>query len=184
ANSLTSVIPAKAGTQESSASALALGPAFAGRRKRSKPPAGRRRGCALQCSRAAGRRAAKSDRRSRYARKTARLPRAPSRSSGSALLHRPAFSGSSSIADWDCNGPGERHRRPPAARRSELCYSPSSGLLVFFLDNKADLSIDAVHRDLVVLDDAFGILDPERFDAAHGLRSFFDRLLACLIKPL
>jgi hypothetical protein len=67
---------------------------------------------------------------------------------------------------------------------TELCSSPRAGLLFFFLDNEADLSIDAVHRDLVVLDDAFGILDPQRFDAAQGLRRFFDRLFARLIKPL
>jgi hypothetical protein len=71
----------------------------------------------------------------------------------------------------------------PAVRRRELCYSPRRGLLLFFLDNKADLSIDAVHRDLVVLDDAFGILDPERFDAAHraalrlGVKNRFERAL-------
>jgi hypothetical protein len=29
----------------------------------------------------------------------------------------------------------------PAVRQSELCYSPRSGLLLFFLDNKADLPI-------------------------------------------
>src|SRR5690242_244721 len=80
--------------------------------------------------------------------------------------------------------PGRRTAACPTASRSELCCSPRAGLLFFFLDDEADLSIDAVHRDLVVLDDAFGVLDPERFDAAQGLRGFFDRLFARLIKPL
>jgi hypothetical protein len=51
-------------------------------------------------------------------------------------------------------------------------------------DEEADLAVDAVHRDLVVLDNAFGVLDPERFNAAQGLGGLLDRLLTGVIKTL
>jgi len=38
-------------------------------------------------------------------------------------------------------------------------------LIGLFLDEETDLSVDAVHCDLVIFDNAFGVLDPQRFDA-------------------
>src|SRR5215204_564257 len=57
--------------------------------------------------------------------------------------------------------------------RRRACYPAFSPLrLLLVLDQKADLTIDAIHRDLIVLDNDLGIFDPKRADAAQGLRGF------------
>src|SRR3954447_18650109 len=56
--------------------------------------------------------------------------------------------------------------------------------LLTILDQKADLAVDAKHRDLIVLDDDFGILDPKRADAAQGLRCFANGLATGVVEPV
>src|SRR4051795_9224510 len=100
-----------------------------------------------------------------------------------------------------CTGPfcaRPRHRIPemqnPPRRRvcisGEECTSArllsrlSPPRLLTILDQKADLAVDAKHRDLIVLDDDFGILDPKRTDAAQGLRCFANGLAASVVEPV
>src|SRR6185312_8612163 len=52
------------------------------------------------------------------------------------------------------------------------------------LDFEADLAVDAIHGDLVILDDALGVLDPERADAAQGARCLPDCLAAGIVEAL
>ena len=40
--------------------------------------------------------------------------------------------------------------------------------LPIVLKQKADLPVHSIHGDPVILDDALGVLDPERLDAAEG----------------
>src|SRR3954468_10724102 len=73
----------------------------------------------------------------------------------------------------------------PARRR--VCISGAKrapARLLTILDQKADLAVDAKHRDLIVLDDDLGILDPKRTDAAQGLRCFANGLAAGLVEPV
>src|SRR3954471_15811113 len=52
------------------------------------------------------------------------------------------------------------------------------------LDPKADFCVDAKHRDLIVLDDDLGILDPKRTDSTQGLRSLANGLAAGVVEPI
>src|SRR5215213_3835625 len=52
------------------------------------------------------------------------------------------------------------------------------------LDQKADLTVDAKHRDLIILDDDLGILDPKRTNSTQGLRCLANGLAAGVIEPV
>ncbi len=56
--------------------------------------------------------------------------------------------------------------------------------LLTILDQKADLAVDAKHRDLIILDNDFGILDPKRTDATQGLRCFANGLATGVVEPV
>src|SRR4051794_24370727 len=73
----------------------------------------------------------------------------------------------------------------PARRR--VCISGEKRApprLLTILDQKADLAVDAKHRDLIVLDNDFGILDPKRTNATQGLRCFANGLAAGVVEPV
>src|SRR4051794_27022492 len=73
----------------------------------------------------------------------------------------------------------------PARRR--VCISGEKRApprLLTILDQKADLAVDAKHRDLIVLDDDLGIFDPKRTDAAQGLRGFANGFAASVVEPV
>src|SRR6266480_207584 len=63
---------------------------------------------------------------------------------------------------------------------------PRSAAIELFalFDQEADLAVHAIHRDPVVFDDAFRVLDPERLDSAKRLGRFPDRLLAGVVKAV
>src|SRR3954471_23843392 len=74
---------------------------------------------------------------------------------------------------------------PARSARRRACYRtsrPSRRLTI--LNQKADLAVDAKHRDLIVFDNDFGILDPKRTDAAQGLRCLANGLAAGVVKPV
>src|SRR3954452_21612029 len=73
-------------------------------------------------------------------------------------------------------------RRGP--RANPRYRAPSLPRLLSVLDQKADLAVDAKHRDLIVLDHDLGILDPKRTDAAQGLRCFANGLAAGVVEPV
>src|SRR3954471_21449975 len=73
----------------------------------------------------------------------------------------------------------------PARRR--VCISGEKRApprLLTILDQKADLAVDAKYRDLIILDNHFGILDPKRTDATQGLRGFANGLAAGVVEPV
>ena len=51
-------------------------------------------------------------------------------------------------------------------------------------DEKADFAVHAVHRDLIILDNAFGVFDPEGIDTAKGLSGFLDCLPTGVVKAV